>query len=332
MVTIKKIAEEAGFSQATVSRLLKGDSTLSVGEETRKTIINTALSLGYDRSKIKTTIEKIALLFWITNQEELQDLYFHQLRLSIEKYAQENNLDIVTLKYEDGIESLPKQISGFIGVGFFSSEETKKLKARCSNGVFLEMNLEPELFDTVKPDTDQMTRHAIDLFLQKGYQKIGFIGGAYHNPDLDRDEEDTRETTFRHYLAKKGTLDERYIVSGGKFTVNQGYELTKSMIQNLDDQLPECIFIASDTIAVGALQAFNEAGIVVPDRLELISINDNEIAKFVSPPLTTFRIDVEELAQTAIDMLVNQLIYPRDITKTVLVGAKLIERKSFSVK
>ncbi|MBP6359996.1 MAG: LacI family DNA-binding transcriptional regulator, partial [Enterococcus sp.] len=86
MVTIKKIAEEAGFSQATVSRLLKGDSTLSVGEETRKTIINTALSLGYDRSKIKTTIEKIALLFWITNQEELQDLYFHQLRLSIEKY------------------------------------------------------------------------------------------------------------------------------------------------------------------------------------------------------------------------------------------------------
>ena len=126
MVTIKKIAEEAGFSQATVSRLLKGDSTLSVGEETRKTIINTALSLGYDRSKIKTTIEKIALLFWITNQEELQDLYFHQLRLSIEKYAQENNLDIVTLKYEDGIESLPKQISGFIGVGFFSSEETKK--------------------------------------------------------------------------------------------------------------------------------------------------------------------------------------------------------------
>ena len=291
---------------------------MSIGEETRKTIINTALSLGYDRSKIKTTIEKIALLFWITNQEELQDLYFHQLRLSIEKYAQENNLDIVTLKHEDGIESLPKQISGFIGVGFFSSEETKKLKARCSNGVFLEMNLEPELFDTVKPDTDQMTRHAIDLFLQKGYQKIGFIGGAYHNPDLDRDEE--------------GTLDERYIVSGGKFTVNQGYELTKSMIQNLDDQLPECIFIASDTIAVGALQAFNEAGIVIPDRLELISINDNEIAKFVSPPLTTFRIDVEELAQTAIDMLVNQLIYPRDITKTVLVGAKLIERKSFSVK
>lgn len=330
MVTIKKIAEESGFSQATVSRLLKGDTTLSIGEETRKKIINTALTLGYDRSKIKTTIEKIALLFWLTNQEELQDLYFHQLRLSIEKYAHENNLDILTIKHEDGLDNLPKNISGFIGVGFFSSEDIKKLKRQCPNGVFLEMNLEPELFDTVKPDTDRMTRYAVDLFLNKGYQNIGFIGGAYHHPNLDIDEEDSRETTFRQYLSKKNKLKEKYIFSGGKFTVNQGYDLTKKMLRTLDSDLPDCIFIASDTIAVGALQAFNEWGIVIPDRLELISINDNEIAKFVSPPLTTFHINVEELARTSIDMLVDQLIYPRDTTKTVLVGAKLIERKSFS--
>ncbi|HIZ53116.1 MAG TPA: LacI family DNA-binding transcriptional regulator [Candidatus Enterococcus avicola] len=329
MTTIKKIAEVSGFSQATVSRLLKGDTSLSVSEQTRKTIINTALSLGYDRSKIKTTIEKIALLFWMTNQEELQDLYFHQLRLTIEKYAQENNLDILTIKHEDGIQSLPKNISGFIGVGFFSKEEMRQLKIICPNGVFLEMNSEPEMFDTVKPDTDRMTRHAIDLFLKKGYEKIGFIGGAYHNPDINLDEIDSREVTFRQYLTQKEKLKEKYVFSGGKFTVKQGYQLTKQMIEQLGDDLPECIFVASDTIAVGALQAFNEVGIMIPDRLELISVNDNDIAKFVSPPLTTFRIDVEELARTSIDMLVDQLIYPREITKTVLVGAKLIERKSF---
>lgn len=329
MITIKKIAEVSGFSQATVSRLLKGDTSLSISEQTRKTIINTALSLGYDRSKIKTTIEKIALLFWMTNQEELQDLYFHQLRLTIEKYAQENNLDILTIKHEDGIHSLPKNISGFIGVGFFSKEETRKLKMACPNGVFLEMNPEPEMFDTVKPDTDRMTRHAIDLFLNKGYEKIGFIGGAYHNPDIDVDEIDSREMMFRQYLSQKGKLEDKYVFSGGKFTVKQGYKLTKKMIEQLGNDLPECVFVASDTIAVGALQAFNEVGIMIPDRLELISVNDNDIAKFVSPPLTTFRIDVEELARTSIDMLVDQLVYPREITKTVLVGAKLIERKSF---
>ncbi|MFC4718333.1 LacI family DNA-binding transcriptional regulator [Enterococcus lemanii] len=332
MVTIKKIAEAAGFSQATVSRLLKGDDSLSIGEETRKKIINTAIELGYDRSKIKTTIEKIALLFWMTNQEELQDLYFHQLRLSIEKYAQINNLDIVTIKHEDGIQALPKNIAGFIGIGGFSSSEIYQLKKICPNGVFLEMNSQPELFDTVKPDTDRMTRHAIDLFIQKGYEKIGFIGGAYHNPDSDYDEEDSRETIFRQYLTQLEKLEDQYIFSGGKFTVHQGAKLTEKMIETLGkEHLPECIFVASDTIAVGALQAFNEAGILIPDKLELISINDNEIAKFVSPPLTTLKIDVEELARTAIDMLVDQLLYPRKTTKTVLVGAELIERKSFTL-
>ncbi len=88
--------------------------------------------------------------------------------------------------------------------------------------------------------------------------------------------------------------------------------------------------MASDTIAVGVLQALNERSIIIPDRLELISINDNEIAKFVAPPLTTFKIDVEEIAKTAIDLLVDQIVHPRTITKTVLLGAELIERKSFT--
>ena len=56
MVTIKEIANKSGFSQATVSRLLNGDESLSIAEDTRKAIIRSALSLGYDRSNIKTPI------------------------------------------------------------------------------------------------------------------------------------------------------------------------------------------------------------------------------------------------------------------------------------
>ena len=102
------------------------------------------------------------------------------------------------------------------------------------------------------------------------------------------------------------------------------------MVESLGDNLPEALFVASDTVAVGVLQALNERSIIIPDRLELISINDNEIAKFVAPPLTTFNIDVEEIAKTAIDLLVDQIVHPRAITKTVLLGADLIERKSFT--
>ncbi|KAF1299272.1 LacI family transcriptional regulator [Enterococcus sp. JM4C] len=329
MVTLKEIAKNSGYSQATVSRLFKGDSSLSITNETKQKIIHTALSMGYDRSKIKTTLEKIAVLFWLTEQEELQDVYFQQLRLSLEKYAQLSNMEIEMIKHEQDTIQIPDSVSGFVGVGSFTSKELLTLKEKCPNGVLLELNPEPDLFDTVKPDTDRITRQAIDYFLKKGYKKIGFIGGAFHNPDEDEDESDSREIAFRQYAKKKGVLNEEYIFSKGKFTVNQGYELTLELINQLGDDLPDAFFIASDTIAVGALQAFNERYISIPDRLEIISVNDTEISKFVSPPLTTFRIDVEEIAKTAIDMLVDQIVYPRQITKTVLLGSEIIIRKSF---
>ncbi|MDR0886490.1 MAG: LacI family DNA-binding transcriptional regulator [Clostridiales Family XIII bacterium] len=329
MVKIKDIASKSGFSQATVSRLLKGDESLSITDETRSKIIHTALSLGYDRSKIKTVLEKIAVLFWLTEQDELQDVYFVKLRRSLEKYSKLNNMEIVIVKHEDGIDSIPVGVSGFIGVGSFSSKEAKQLKSILPKGVFLEINPEQDLFDTVKPDTDRMTKKAIDCFLDNNYKNIGFIGGSFHNPDADNDEVDSREAVFRCYLESKNILQEKYIYSGGKFAVSQGYELTLRLIDELKDDLPDAVLIASDTIAVGALQAFNEKGISIPEQVSIISINDNDIAKFVSPPLTTFRIDVDEIAKTAVELLLDQLVYPRSITKMILVGSELIERKSF---
>lgn len=332
MVTIKQISENSGYSPATISRLLKGDETLSITDQAKQRIIKTALSLGYDRSKIKTTIEKIAVVFWLTEQEELQDIYFRQLRLSLEKYAKINNMEIQLLTHTDNVAEVLKTVSGFIGIGSFSSQELHSFKQICPYGVLLEMNPEPDLFDTVKPDTDQMTRIAIASFLKKDYKKIGFIGGTFQNPSTQLEEKDSREITFRNYLTTKQLLKEKYIFSEGPFSVDQGYRLGKKIVQTMKNDLPEAFFIASDTIAVGVLQAFNEAQLTIPDTLEIISINDNEVAKLVSPPLTTFRIEVEELAKTAIDMLVDQIVYPRVITKTVSIGAKLVIRKSFTPK
>ena len=101
------------------------------------------------------------------------------------------------------------------------------------------------------------------------------------------------------------------------------------MVDSSIDDLPEVCFIASDTIAVGALQGFNDKGVFLPNQMALISVNDYEMAKFVTPPLSTFHIDIEEMAKSTIDLLSDQLVYPRDITKTILLSANLVVRKSF---
>ena len=96
--------------------------------------------------------------------------------------------------------------------------------------------------------------------------------------------------------------------------------------------LPEACLIASDTLAIGALQAFSEYGVKLPKDMAIISINNDEIAQYVAPPLTTYDIDVTEMIKTAIYLLTDQLTNPRKITKSVLLGSELIIRKSFIPK
>ncbi len=175
----------------------------------------------------KNNTRKIAVLFWLTEQEELQDVYFRQLRISLEKYAKINNLEIQLITHEDDVLETLQEVAGFIGIGSFTENETQQFKLFAPMASFLKSTC-PELFDTVKPDTDRMTQLAIDLFLTKGYRKIGFIGGAYLNPDTQCAEMDSREVIFRQTLARRDALDEAFLFSGGNFSVETGYRLAKN--------------------------------------------------------------------------------------------------------
>ena len=332
MITIKEIAQQAGFSPSTVSRLLSNDPSLSVSPETKQKILNTALSLGYERKYIKTIIEKIALLFWITEIEELEDIYFKDMRLKIEKYANENNMELVTIKKESGISKIPKDINGFIAIGSFSEKEISKLLKITKNGVFIDSNPAPHYYDSVQPNTPLITKKAIDYFIKNGHSNIGFIGGTFHNPNTDLEEKDIREVAFRYYMQKIGYFNEDNIFIEPNFSVDSGYKSAKKAIENLKDKLPTAFFVASDPIAIGVLQALNEYNIPVPSRVSVISINNIDVSKYVSPPLSTFNIDINELCKTAINLLSERIIEDRKLQKTIYLNCELVVRKSFIIK
>ena len=332
MITIKEIAQQAGFSTSTVSRLLSNDPSLSVSPETKQKILSTALSLGYERKYIKTIIEKIALLFWITEVEELEDIYFRDMRLKIEKYANENNMELVTIKKESGINKIPKDINGFIAIGSFSEKEISRLLKITKNGVFIDSNPAPDYYDSVQPNTPLITQKAIDYFIKSSHRNIGFIGGTFHNPNTDLEEKDIREVAFRYYMQKLGYLNEDNIFIEQNFSVDSGYKSAKKAIENLKDKLPTAFFVASDPISIGVLQALNEYNIPVPSRVSVISINNIDVSKYVSPPLSTFNIDINELCKTAINLLSERIIEDRKLQKTIYLNCELVVRKSFIIK
>ena len=154
------------------------------------------------------------------------------------------------------------------------------------------------------------------------------IAGREETTDGTTSLDDPRLACFCRYLSDKGLYQPAY-VKIGKFSSESGYQLMKDMIDQQKEQMPQAFFIASDALAVGALRALQEAGIAVPQDVQIISFNDTSIAKYVYPPLSTVTVFTEEMGKQALQML-DQMIKTDEspIPYMIKLSTKLTLRES----
>ena len=326
MATIKEIAEIVGVSSAAVSRVLNYDEGISVSEETREAIFATAEKIGYKKKVIYPKIENVALLYFTYNDDELEDVFYRGVREEVIKQAKKMNIRLQIYDRRDGMSVIPRDLNAFIAVGWLTRKEINQLYKICPRGVFIGTSPDEKLFDAVRPNMDSFVTQMVDYFVEKGHKKIGFIGGSDRNIDTGKPSMDIREWSFRQSVAYYHCLEEEYILISEKFTVDEGYRMGKELLKK--SSLPTALCIASDTLAVGVLQALNEKGIQVPEQMALFSINDVNIAKYLSPPLTTIHIDIPCICETALDLLRNRVLYGGKVTKLIFVNGIPIFRKS----
>lgn len=333
MATIKDIAELAHVSPATVSRVLNYDQTLSVSDETRKTIFQVAEQLNYSKKSKKTPKTKsdkqtIAIVEWYTEQEELEDLYYYSIRLGLEKQAQELGYDTIRLFNNDALENL-KEVHGIAALGKFSPQKIRELEAFQKPLVFLDSDTLAYGHSCVTTDVENSVIQVLNHFLQQGHQKIGLLVGQEETSDKTSLLSDARLTTFRTYLTEKNLYQSKY-VKIGKFSADSGYQMMKDLLAELaNTDLPTAFFMASDALAVGALRALQEAGITVPDQVSLISFNDTSIAKYVYPALSTVTVFTEEMGRQGLNLLHQELTASTSgIPYMIKLSTKLTLRES----
>lgn len=326
MATIKEIAELVGVSNAAVSRVLNYDEGISVSQETREAIFAAAEKVGYKKKVIYPKIENVALLYWVSHEEELEDFYYQAIHSELIKQAKKMNIQLSVVTKEEGFGAINPDINAFIAIGWFNRKELKKLYRICKRGVFIDTSPDEKLFDAVRPNLDSFVTQMVDYFVEKGHKTIGFIGGTDHNIDTEKPSMDIREWSFRQSAEYYNCLNEDYIFIADRYTVAEGYRLGKKMVQG--GSLPSALCVASDTLAIGVLQALNEESIQIPEQVAIFSINDVNVAQYVSPPLTTFHIDVPLLCETALDLLRDRVIKGGKITKAIFINGIPVFRKS----
>lgn len=326
MATIKEIAQIVGVSNTAVSRVLNYDESISVNPATRDAIFATAEKIGYKKRIIYPKIENVTLLYWVYEEEEVEDIYYKAIHTELIKQAKKMNIELTVVTKEDGLGAIKPDINAFIAIGWLNRKELNRLYKICKKGVFIDTSPDEKLFDSVRPNLDSFVTQMIDYFIEKGHKTIGFIGGNDRNIDTEKPSMDIREWSFRQSAKYYDCLNEDYIFIADHYTVAEGYRLGKEMVKR--EKIPSALCLASDTLAIGVLQALNEMGIQIPEQVSIFSINDVNIAQYVSPPLTTFHIDIPLLCESALDLLRDRVLKGGKITKAIFINGIPVIRKS----
>lgn len=338
MATIKQIAQEAGVSAATVSRVLNNDVTLAVSEDTRTRIFSIAEHLQYKPSRLRRmkqeeqlSRQRIGLLMCSTPEDEHEDPYFLAIRKGIEKRCDELGISIFKVLRGNNRPELQHlhELDGLIVVGSIDAEDVFQLYPHKHLLVFVNHNHELDEFDTVKLQFEQATKAVISHLRALGHKSIGYIGGREYvhriiGEQTDAEAIEPRRAWVKQLLSESSLYEEEFILQTD-WSSNGGYESMNRLLKL--DKRPTACFIGSDPMAVGALRALHEQGVRVPEDMAIVGFDDIEISAFLNPPLTTVRVHTELMGRTAVQLLLER-IEGREAAIHITVNTTLIIRES----
>ncbi|WP_417247841.1 LacI family DNA-binding transcriptional regulator [Celeribacter sp.] len=333
-VTLKQIADRTGVSATTISRVLNFDSSLSIGDETRQKIIETAEALNYEpprrrkRLALKEDERKISLFHFLRPDQELVDPYYIAMRIGIETKCRAVGLDQVKFYSGDALDNLHSlgNLGGCIAIGHHSEMEIDKLRKAARHLVIADhMPLEDDV-DAVVCDRAAAMRKLLRALDAAGYTRIAFAGWSNKVGNVDPYD---RTPEFRHGAYLQWMEErERYdpdLVKIGVNTEQSGHELTLDLLKL--NQKPDVIVTANDNMAIGAYRAISEAGLSVPEDISVASFNDISAAQFMNPPLTTVRLPAERIGENAVELLVERMA-GRQLAKRISLESKIVWRGS----
>ena len=321
MATLKEIALQAGVSQATVSRVLNDDPTLSVKLQTKHKILEIAERLDYKRSNTRRAAIPNAFTFQVFYQYEqsleISDPYYLSIRHGIETQCKTLGIQLIN-QYKNNEDSPIHKINGALIVGSPEPDLLTKITKQTSHIVLVDHKDDEQRFDSIDIDLSQISKQVIQFFTQQGYDRIGFIGG-----EDQRGQIDIREQVFVEY-GKMNHVVSTDDVYRGQFSSVSGYELAKQIFDQPNP--PKAFFIASDSIAIGVLRAIHEHGLNIPEDVAFISVNDIPTAQFTFPALSTFRIHAELIGSQSVNLLSERIRDDRNIPVQMYIPSQLILR------
>jgi len=162
---------------------------------------------------------------------------------------------------------------------------------------------------------------ATQYLINKGHTHIACITGS-----LDKTPARLRLEGYRAAMANAGLTVREGDEITGNFEFGGGFEAMQKLLAL--KVRPPAVFICNDAMAVGAYQALYQAGLKVPEDIAVVGYDDIELARYMTPPLTTIHQPKDELGELAIDVLIHRIADPSQQQQRLQLTPVLMERGS----
>jgi LacI family fructose operon transcriptional repressor len=326
MPSIKDVAEAAGVSTATVSRVLSNHP--HVRAEVRTRVLAAVEKLGYRpnlvarslRSQQSTTLGLIV--------SDIRNPFFTAISRAVENTAYEHGYSVLLCNTDEDSEKevlylglmRAQQVAGVIfsptrhAIAHFAELNldfpTVLLDRALRNG-----EVDAVLLDNVAAAYD-LTTH----LLEQGYRRIAALFGAVSTTGRERQQ--GYETALRAYGLAPMAGAVRYVQP----RIDAGREVALELLSLPEP--PDAIFTSNSLLTAGALQAIRACRLTIPDDVALVGFDDTTWATLVQPAITLIAQPTDEIGKTATELLLKRIADPSRATRKVILQGQLCVRGS----
>lgn len=325
-VTVRDLAQESGFSVATVSRYLNGDFG-SMSLETRNILEGIVRDSGYVMKKEKTVGNVIGLVV-----PNVADPYFGMVIEAIHRTVKTRGFILQLGVADDSFENERQAINEMLdpsvaGILYMSTVTSKEncfdlLKSKGKPFVVFdsylsELNVPAMVFCNGVYGMYEATRYLVD----NGHREIAYLSGLRNGLF-----EHCRYQGYVNGLLSMGITVNPNLVRFVDFSLESGEQAFDELMDR-NEQFT-AILCESDLLAAGVYRSCGKRNIRIPDQLSVVGYNNSVVSQLLNPQMTSVDQNLDQMADEALTMLVRQIHGEVLIDHVKMVPSSLIKRES----
>ncbi|USB32357.1 substrate-binding domain-containing protein [Paenibacillus sp. YPG26] len=328
-VTMRDIASKLGVSSVTVSKAL-GDKD-GVSEELKAKIKQVAAEMNYRYNTAARSMKEglsynIGVIIPSRFVGLAQSFYlrvYQQISSLLDSYGYYGILNILT--NEDEEQLIPpriyseKKVDGIIVLGQISKEYIEVIESMDLPKIFTDFYDEHSDIDSVITDNFYGSYEITNYLIHNGHNNIAYVGNLHSTSSIqDR------------FLGYYKSLLEHNIPLNNKYIINDRDERGRYIDFELPDPFPSAFVCNCDQVAYLLTEKLKSMGYNIPSDCSVVGFDNDIFATLTVPPLTTVEVDIEQMATTSVNSIMQKVNNPNKRFGRVLVQGKIVYRESVS--